>query len=238
MLIDAVSSARFITPNETKRLIDKIKALTSNHLAKKLQHQISVDPSVKALNQEVRYHIDQIHTSIDEHKFITFQYGNYNVKKKFVLRHEGKFYTAIPLALVWNNDYYYVVAKSQSHNEIKHYRVDRMKNVSVITETFTPIDFNIAEHMRQSFNMYPGEVEYIEIQFDNHLINVVIDRFGQDINIWKIDDQNFSIKIKAAISEGLLRWILMWGSDAKVISPQTLVEKLRQEAIKMSNLYS
>ncbi|MGG0936998.1 WYL domain-containing protein [Brevibacillus centrosporus] len=238
MLVDAVSSARFITSQESKQLIEKIKTLTSKQLAKKLHHQISVDPTVKAQNKEVRYHIDKIHSSINEQKILTFQYGNYDIKKEFVLRHNGKIYTVVPLGLVWNNDYYYLVAKNPLETEIKHYRVDRMENVSVSEERFVPTDFSISDHMRQTFNMYPGAVEYVEIQFDNHLVNVVIDRFGKDVTLRKVDDRTFSIKIKAAISEGFIRWLLMWGSDAKVISPQHLVVKMKEEAIKMSKLYS
>lgn len=238
MLIDAISSAKFITSAETKQLIEKIKTLTSNHLAKKLQHQISVSPEIKAQNQEVRYHIDKIHTSINERTKLTFQYGNYNVKKEFVLRHLGKIYSVIPLDLVWNNDYYYLVAKDDGSADIKHYRVDRMKQVNVSEELFTTPDFNITEHMKQTFNMYPGDTQYVEIQFDNHLVNVVIDRFGKEIHICKVDDRTFSIKFNAAVSEGLVRWLLTWGSDAKVIAPQSLVDRMKEEAKKMFELYS
>jgi predicted DNA-binding transcriptional regulator YafY len=238
MLIDAVSSARFITAMESKKLINKIKTLTSIHLAKRLHHQISVATDVKAQNQEVRYHIDKIHTAINDQKRINFKYGNYNVKKEFILRHQGKIYSEIPLSLVWNNDYYYLVAKNEPTAEIKHYRVDRMKMASVSENQFVPSDFNISEHMNHTFNMYPGDITYTEIKFDNHLINVVIDRFGKDINIHIEDDHSFSIKVKAAISEGLIRWILTWGSDAKVVSPQTLVERVKAEAKKMNELYS
>nr|WP_264484534.1 WYL domain-containing protein [Brevibacillus agri] len=238
MLIDAVSSARFITSDESKQLIEKIKTLTSKHLAKKLHHQISVDPAVKAQNREVRYHIDKIHSSIAEQRILHFQYGNYNINKEFVHRHNGKFYFVIPLGLVWNHDYYYLVAKNPHENEIKHYRVDRMKNVSVSEERFSATDFSISNHMNQTFNMYPGTVEYVEIHFDNHLVNVVIDRFGKDVTIRKVDVCTFSIKIKAAISEGFVRWLLTWGGDAKVISPQHLIEKIKAEAEKMNKLYS
>lgn len=238
MLIDAVSSAKFITSEETIKLIEKIKTLTSTHLAKKLLHQISVSSELKALNKEVRYHIDKIHTSINERKMLSFQYGNYNVEKEFVLRHHEKVYTVIPLGLVWNSDYYYLVAKDDCGAVIKHYRVDRMKQVDVSEIPFYSPDFNIAEHMKQTFNMYPGDLQYVEVLFDNHLINVVIDRFGKEVNIRKIDDRTFSIKIKAAVSEGLVRWLLTWGSDAKVIAPQILVDKMRAEAKKMFEHYS
>lgn len=238
MLIDAVSSAKFITIKETKELIEKLKTLTSNHLAKNLQHQITVAPEIKALNQEVRYHIDKIHTSINERKKLAFQYGNYNVKKEFVLRHHSKIYSVIPLGLVWNSDYYYLVAKDEDAAEVKHYRVDRMKGVSASEIPFIASYFNIAEHLKKTFNMYPGDDQYIEIQFDNHLINVVIDRFGKDILIHQVGDQTFTVKIKVAMSEGLIRWLLTWGSDVKALSPQTLVDRIKLEVKKMTELYS
>ncbi|ACT03362.1 helix-turn-helix transcriptional regulator [Paenibacillus sp. JDR-2] len=239
MLIDAVSSAKFITPAETNRLIEKIKALTSRHQARKLHHQITVDPTVKAKNEEVKYHIDKIHTAINEQKMLHFKYGNYNTNKDFVFRREGAFYTVIPLGLVWNSDYYYLVAKKDPADvHVKHYRVDRMKNVSISDDRFNETEFNISTHLKQTFNMYPGDVESVEIQFHNHLINVVIDRFGRDIIIHEVDNDTFSITIRAALSEGLLRWLLMWGSDAKVISPQSLIDKMRSESKKMFEKYS
>ncbi len=237
MLVDAVSSARFITPEESTQLIEKIKSLTSTHLAKKLHNQITVDPSVKAQNEQVRYHIDNIHTSISKKRRITFQYGNYNINKKFVLRHHGKIYDVIPLGLVWYNDYYYLVAQEVKDNAIKHFRVDRMRKVLISEDTFIPLDFDITNHMKKVFLMYPGGNENVEIHFQNQLVNVVIDRFGKDVVIRQVDDYSFSIKVNAAISEGLIRWILTWGSDAKVISPKFLADKVKEEAIKMIQLY-
>lgn len=238
LLIDAISSARFITSDESNKLINKVRALTSKHLAKRLHNQVVVDQSVKGENREVRYHIDKIHTCINEKKRLTFQYGRYNLKKEFLLIHEGQIYDVTPLALVWNNDYYYLVAQPEGKDEIKHFRVDRMKNVVEGDPMPSKIDFDITEHLKRSFNMYPGIVNNVEVQFKNQLINVVIDRFGRNINIRKVNEDWFVIKMKASISEGLVRWLLTWGSDAKVIEPSQLVKKLKAEAEKMQRLYS
>ncbi|MDF0728930.1 WYL domain-containing protein [Cytobacillus sp. S13-E01] len=238
LLIDAVSSARFIPNEVSNKLISKVKSLTSKHLAKRLRNQIIVDKAVRAESKEVKYHIDKIHTSINERKLLTFKYGRYNLKKDFVLSHNERLYTVKPLALVWNSDYYYLVAKPEGSEEIKHYRVDRMRRVSIKEVVSPDIKFNIAEHLNRSFNMYPGEVDYVEILFSNQLINVVLDRFGRDININIVDEEKFTIKISASISEGLIRWLLTWGSDAKVISPPALVQKLKEEAEKMYIQYS
>lgn len=51
--------------------------------------------------------------------------------------------------------------------------------------------FNVAEYSRKVFNMFGGEEETVKIQFDNSLANVVIDRFGKDITLEKVDENNF-----------------------------------------------
>lgn len=240
MLIDAVSSARFITEEETKKIVEKIKKLTSNDLAKKLQNQIHLDNRVKVENTKIRYYIDQIHTAISEQNKIRFQYGKYNVNKEFVLNRVGQFYPVEPIALIWLNDYYYLIGKYNSTEEIRHYRIDRMRNLSITDNRFKiDFQFNINEYINKTFNMYSGEKEeLIEIQFDNHLINVIIDKFTKDVMIRKVDDNHFSIKTKAVISEGLIRWILTWGSDAKVTSPKNLIEEVREETKKMYQVYN
>lgn len=71
MLIDAVASARFITKDETKQLIRKIKELTSNHHAKKLHNEILIASSIKSESNSVRLAISQLHEAISERKIIT-----------------------------------------------------------------------------------------------------------------------------------------------------------------------
>jgi predicted DNA-binding transcriptional regulator YafY len=61
----------------------------------------------------------------------------------------------------------------------------------------------------------------------------VIARLGKGINIRKVEDRTFLTKIKASIREGLIRWLLIWEKDAKVISSEDLIHKIKEEAIKM-----
>lgn len=237
VLIDAVSSARFISKNETKKLIEKIKGLTSKPLQKRLENSIHIDEKVKCTDNKIKYYLDAIHRAISEQKKLSFQYGSYTTDKEFKLHREGEEYAVIPYELVWSNDYYYLIARDNIHRDVIHYRVDRMRNVKVTKESFEVRDFNVDDHLRKTFNMYSGVEDIVEIEFDNHLINVVIDRFGCDIDIKKTDDKTFKIRIHAAISKGLVRRILTWGSDAKVLSPQYLVNEIKAEGRRILDMY-
>lgn len=237
MLIDAVCSARFITKKETERIIEKLKTLTSKGQAKKLENRIHLDGMIKSENKKIKYYLDEIHNAISGNKKVSFQYGNYNENKEFILHHDSKYYIVHPYALVWNNDYYYLVCYDENKEKIIHYRVDRMESVAMKNVKFKAANFDIAQHLKHCFNMYPGEVDVVEIQFNNKLINAVIDKLGKDMNSTKVDNATFKVRFNAAINEGLLRWVLMWGSDAKVLKPDSLIKMLKDESEKMNSMY-
>ena len=237
LLIDAVSSAKFITKKETEKIICKLKSLTSNGLSKKLDNRIHLDDMVKSNNNLLKLYLDEIHDAISQTKKISFQYGNFTTDKEFVLHHNGDYYLKNPYALVWSNDFYYLVCRDDKDSRVINYRVDRMVAVKKTDLGYKKEQFDIAAHLNGCFNMYPGAVEAIEIKFKNKLINAVIDKLGKDMNSHKIDDYTFKVRFHAAINEGLLRWILMWGADAKVLQPESLILMMKNESEKMNNIY-
>jgi predicted DNA-binding transcriptional regulator YafY len=237
MLIDAVASARFITKDETRQLISKIKRLTSVHHAKKLHNEILIDSSVKSESKMVRLAINDLHEAISARKKVTFQYGRYNVNKEFVLSHGGEPYTVKPLALTWVNDFYYLIAYYYKAEEIRHYRIDRLRNVQMMEETFPYEPFDVSKYVRSTFHMYAGNEERIKIRLHNSLINVMIDKFGKDVEIRKQDDEHFILTTNAIVSEGLVKWLLNWGSEAKVLAPDSLVNSVKEEIQKMMLVY-
>jgi len=237
LLIDAVSSAKFITKIETEKIICKLKSLTSNGLSKKLDNRIHLDDMVKSDNNLLKLYLDEIHDAISQTKKISFKYGNFTTDKEFVLHHNGDNCLKNPYALVWSNDFYYLVCKDDNDSKVINYRVDRMRDVKKTDLGYKKEIIDIAAHLNGCFNMYPGTVEAIEIKFKNKLINAVIDRLGKDMNSQKIDDYTFKVRFHAAINEGLLRWILMWGADAQVLQPDSLILMMKDESKKMNSIY-
>jgi predicted DNA-binding transcriptional regulator YafY len=73
--------------------------------------------------------------------------------------------------------------------------------------------------------MFGGEEETVRLQFDNSLVNTVIDRFGKDVTLDKVDDSSFSIRINVAISSTFFAWIAQFGNKVKILSPESVIEK-------------
>ena len=238
LLTDAVLSARFITETEKKSLIQKLKKLTSRHIAKSLPDPLIFQQSSNLDYNLIKLQIDKIHKAVSQQRVIHFQYGKYSVDKQFIFRREGEVYEVCPYALIWQNDYYYLIGEYCKYKEFRHYRLDRMRNVEVTEKRFKKMEFNATEYVHRSFNMYSGKEEWIKIQFHNNLINLIIDRFGLDADIQKADDEHFVLVTKAKVSDGLVKWILTLGSEAKVLQPDTLVEMVQEEIHKMNKLYT
>lgn len=237
LIIDAILSARFITTNEKQNLIEKVKQLTSKHIAKTFPGPVMFSQSSNDDYERVKYNIDHVHRAISEKKVLTYRYGRYNVNKKFEFGRNGVLYYVEPYALIWQNDNYYLIGRFQENDEMRHYRLDRIREISISEESFVKREFHLQEYVNQSFMMFAGEEIRIKIRFDNELINVVLDRFGLEADIRKDGDNHFVLSSKAKLSDGLVNWILTWGGQAKVISPDHLVDRVKKEIENMVASY-
>lgn len=237
LIVDAILSAKFITINEKNKLIDQLKQLTSIHIAKTLPEPIMFSQSANLDYDLIRLNIDRIHRAVAKRRVVTYQYGKYNVEKKFVYRRNGDLYYVEPYGLVWQNDFYYLIGKFQPTNEMRHYRLDRIRNIKLTQETFKKENFHLQEYVDRTFYMFAGKEQRIKIQFKNHLAPLVIDRFGKDVYMRTIDDEHFILSTRAKLSKGLINWILTLGPSAKVLSPDDLVTQVKDRIVRMYQSY-
>ena len=134
VLVDAVQASRFITAKKSKELIGKITKLAGEHEAKHLKREVYVVNRVKSDNESIFYNVDDIYRAIEQNKQITFRYLDYTLKKDVHYRRNGKIYQVSPRALTWSEEKYYLIAYDAQAEAMKHYRVDKIKEISVIDE--------------------------------------------------------------------------------------------------------
>ncbi len=231
LLVDAVQCSKFITHKKSNELIKKIESLTSSNQAMKLQRQVYVANRIKTMNESIYYNVDKLHQAISENWQVSFKYFDYSINKEKIYRKNGEKYITSPYALSWNDENYYMITYSEKYDDFTHYRVDRMNDIEILDQARVKLpdggQFDVAEYTKKVFNMFGGEEEAVRIQFDNTLVNAVIDRFGSDINIEKLDENSFSVRIRAAVSSTFFAWIFQFRDKAKIISPDYVAEKFR-----------
>jgi predicted DNA-binding transcriptional regulator YafY len=73
-----------------------------------------------------------LHTAIFNNRQIAFVYADWTLKKKLEARHDGALYRVSPLHLVWDDEYYYLIGFDENAKKVKHFRVDKMRNMEVL----------------------------------------------------------------------------------------------------------
>ena len=242
LLVDSVQSAKFITVKKSNELIKKIEGFASKYEASQLQRQVYVSGRIKTMNESIYYNVDKIHTAIGANSKITFQYFQWDVNKKMVLRRNGAFYEVSPWALSWDDENYYLIAFDSKEDKIKHFRVDKMLHIELKNEKREGKGrfqkFDMAVYAKKTFGMFGGEEQTVKLLCDNTFAGVMIDRFGKDIFMVPVDDSHFTVSVNVAVSRQFLAWVFALGEGVKLVEPQSVVEQMKEEAGRLMRQYS
>lgn len=78
----------------------------------------------------------------------------------------------------------------------------------------------------------------VEILCENGLAGVMIDRFGKDVPMLKVDEEHFKVVTKVAASSHFIHWVMALGSGAKITAPENLVKEVKEEIQRLSAQYT
>lgn len=232
MLADIIGSAQFLTPAKGKALVSKLGQLTSRHVRPTLKRKMYSTHQDK--NEKIYYILDTVQTAISQKKVLTFQYWQYGPDKKLHYRHDGQWYHFSPYATVWNNDRYYVVGYSESHQKDISFRIDRMTNTKILDEIakVPPSGFFRNQNL---FEMFEGVGTTVELLCDNSMMDVIVDRFGRKVLTQQVDDSHFLATPQITISARFYSWLFGFGGAIKLVGPASAVaayQKLGKASIE------
>ncbi len=227
LLIDAVASSRFITKKKSSELSKKLSSLASGPQKKALRRQIQATNRVKSNNESIYYMVDTINAAINRRKKIEFQYSDYSPKLKPVLRGDGEVYELSPYALLWNEDYYYVVGWSDKHANVSTFRVDRMVMPKMLEEKAVkrPEKFSVDDYSKPIFDMYEGnERVAVRLEVRNDLAKYIVDRFGTSLETEAVSDDRFEVTVEVSLSPTFYAWVFQFDGGIRILSPQKAVD--------------
>ncbi len=228
LLIDAVASSKFISKDKSENLAERIAALGGLNKAEELKRNISVEQRIKTENERVIFIIDQINEAINRGKMMKFQYFEYNVKKERKPRYDGYYYRVSPYRLVWNGDFYYVVCCKDKKDTISSYRIDRMVGAPIIMDEDAkplPKDFDMDKFLNTSMRMFASETTKVTLICNNSVMDAIIDRFGEDVETYAYDMDNFKAEVEVATNKMFYMWIFGFGGKVKIKGPEDIKQK-------------
>ncbi|MBE6720516.1 MAG: WYL domain-containing protein [Ruminococcaceae bacterium] len=245
LLIDAVTSAGFITPNKTRDLVSKLESLISKNDANQLVSQVYVDSNTKCDNEEIYYIIDALHDAIIHQHKVKFLYKRRNIDKENRKSYTEKTFRVSPYALIWKDDHYYLVCNNEKYDNLMNLRLDRIRKIEQldspsrdISEVSEYEDFiDVSDYTSKMFNMFSGETGEVTLRCHLDLREEIMDRFGSKIPLVAVDTDHFETTINAAVSHGLVAWIMNFGDKIKVVKPDSLAQEVKKQALTIAQLY-
>lgn len=242
IILDAVQAASFVTEKKTSQLIEKVAALGGTHRAEILKKNIVRFNTRKHTNEAILYNVDRIEDAIIRRKKITFNYFHLNEKAERVYvtspTEKKKRYRVDPVALIFNEDNYYLMAYSSRHPErTANYRIDRMDRVEVLdnfpmSEAAISKIAGVGEYTEQAFKMFSGKLAQIALQFDRSVADPVIDKFGENVDTDIVDENTCVAYVKVQISPTFFGWVAQFGGAVKIKSPQSVIDQYREHLMK------
>ena len=237
ILIDAVHASSFITEKKSEELIEKLAALAGEHRAEVLKRNMVCFNTRKHSNEKILYTIDTLEEAILTQKKIIFLYFDLDENGQRVYRRGGHHYVVEPVALVFNEDNYYLTSYSSRHDSTSNYRVDRMDAVEIIDEPCgekaVALRDQVAAYTEQAFKMFGGQLEDVALEFDRVLIGVVYDKFGESVKMIPSGENRCIATVKVRISPVFWGWLFQLAGQMDIISPAKLKEEYRERAAKL-----
>ena len=227
ILIDAVQASSFITEKKSADLIEKIAALAGSHRGEVLKRNMVCFNTRKHSNEKILYSVDTLEEAILTQKKVIFLYYDLNEHGEHVYRRGGHHYVVEPIALVFNEDNYYLTCYSSRHDSTSNYRIDRMDGVKIIEEPCCDkaiaLRDEVAAYTEQAFKMFGGQLEDVVLDFDRSLIGVVYDKFGENVKMMPSGESKIVATVKVRISPTFWGWVFQFRNNMRVISPSYVV---------------
>ena len=235
LLAECVHATKFISAEKAKELVYTISQFCSSYQAEELEREIFLCDRVKTTRRDILLIIGIIQAAMADKENgkpkppqkISFKYLKYTIQNKNtqVERHRGATYKVSPYKLLINEGNYYLLAYDDKSQDMRTYRIDRMKEVTALdepregAEAFDAIDMET--YTRRVFSMFGGEQKRVSIHFDSPLLDTAIERFGMAPDVFYRPDgeQHFVVTSDVEISDQFFRGYAAFGKGQRLSIP-------------------
>jgi len=143
-----------------------------------------------------------------------------------------------PYELLINDGALNIVGFCELRKDIRDFRVSRIKAITPLEDSFVvPGDYFLKKSRNKFIHLSGNEIEQIMIAFDGPTAKYV-QEYEADLADEIVETETGVTFIReTSVTEELVRWILQFGSGARVLNPAHLKEKVKQELEKSLESY-
>jgi predicted DNA-binding transcriptional regulator YafY len=150
-----------------------------------------------------------------------------------------KTYRVHPYRLAFAQGGLYLLAYVPEYLEIRTFAVERIQEISLLEQTFTPIQELPDEAFPDSFGVHSGPRERVEIAFRPGVVDYVRSRrWHASQQIKEASDGGLQLTLDVCIDRALQSWILSFGPFARVVAPAALRRAIAAQIAEAGSIYS
>ena len=240
LLIDGVLCSKHINPKHSADLIEKLCGLSNKYFRSHVKNIHSVHEWNKTENKALFFNIEMVDIAIEEGKQLQYDYNKYGIDKKL---HKSSFQRVTPYLMILHNQHYYLMAHSTFWKNMVFHRLDKISNMSLCDRPVmllrnVPGYENGIDYKKLSSRMpymYTDTPERIQFLTEEWMADQVIDWFGTDITISKIEDSEKIQVTLYASPNAMEHWAMQYLNYVEIVEPKQLREIIKdnlERAIK------
>lgn len=219
--------------------MEKLSALSNRYFRSRVKH-IRTMPDTAPQNKQLFYTIEVLDEAISTGKKVTFRYTSYGTDKKRHARLDEngapKEYVVSPYQMAAANGRYYLICCTDPHDNVAHYRLDRIADIRLLDEQARPVrsvqglehGIDLPKHMAEHIYMFDGPSKPVTFRLKKYLINDVIDWFGTEVRFCDESEDEVTARVTVNLA-AMRRWAVQYGPHVRVLSPEELCESVKTD---------
>lgn len=149
--------------------------------------------------------------------------------------------TIDPYYLVPREGNLYIIAKCHMRNDIRIFRINRIKSIALTNRNFIlPDNFEIEKYLENRWSILGDDDKptTFVVEFNKSVARYVLEyNFYAETKLKELKNGNLILRTTVKSKAEFLRWIRSFGLDAEVLEPQAVRQQLRSEYAQMYKIY-
>jgi predicted DNA-binding transcriptional regulator YafY len=150
-----------------------------------------------------------------------------------------KSYLVHPYRLAYAQGGLYLLAYVPEYSEVRTFAVERIQEMSLLEERFTPIEELPDAAFPHSLGVHSGPPERVEIAFEPAVGDYVRAReWHPSQQLRDTESGGVAMTLDVCLDRALQSWILSFGPFARVVSPESLAREIAEQLAEAKARYA
>ena len=240
-LIDSALNSRFINPEESNEVAEKISKLAGKDLKSITAYLPTFGNLKTSQSVDVFSNMRLLNEAIEHNRKVSFKLNVYQTDLN--LHTLDKVHEVNPHYIIMGNNKYYLIATYNGTDKCYYHRIDLMSNIKILdihktmdTNSYRELKdgYNIAKYINEHPYMIGGEVRNIELKVDKYYFTHIVDWFGTNIKVLKETETETTINVIVRASVNAMQyWLLQYGEIVEAVNVNNELRKKLKHAAEI-----